>query len=189
MRAGGAEQRQTVQVVPDPHVTLSTADRGVWHQTLLRLADMYKVSRAALTTVERLRTDLAAARAAIAAAGPRTEALRREEQAAAAEVVALDRMLRGEPSRGIALTPGPPALAQQIAQLLSGVEGSTALPTADQERLTRRSHERLGEVVTRLNTLITTTLPDLFGKLDAQGVAWTAGRPLALTPLPRAPGH
>ena len=150
MRVGGAEQRQTVEVVPDPQVTLSTADRGTWHQTLLRLADMYRVSRASLTMLDRLRADLAAARAALAAAGPKAEALKSDEQAATAEIVALERLLRGEPSRGIALTPGPPALAQQIAQLLSGVEASTALPTADQERLTRRSHERLGEVVTRV---------------------------------------
>jgi hypothetical protein len=48
------------------------------------------------------------------------------------------------------LTPEPPALAQQISQLLTRIEASTALPTADQQRLTRRSHERLTELISRL---------------------------------------
>ena len=117
------------------------------------------------------------------AANVRDEAVSRDEAAVNAEITALNNILRGEPSRGIALTPGPPALAQRISQLLSAVEASTALPTADQDRLTRRSHERLGEVVSRLNTLIETTVPGLFKKMDALRVSWTAGRPLALAPL------
>jgi photosystem II stability/assembly factor-like uncharacterized protein len=183
MRVGGAEQRQTVDVLPDPAITLSTEDRRRWHQTLLALADMYRVSRAALTTLDRLRTDLSAARAALTDAGARGEALAREEAVVSKEIAAIGRTLRGEPSRGIALTPGPPPLAQRISQLLSAVEASTALPTADQQRLTRSSHEQLGEVVKRLNALIETTVPALFDQMDAQKVKWTAGRPLALMPL------
>lgn len=184
LRVGGAEQRQTVEVVPDPLVTLSSEDRRTWHQALLGLAEMYRVSRAARATLDRLRADLTAARAALDAAGPGAEALTREEQAITTELAAIGRVLLGEPSRGIALTPGPPGLAQQIAQLLSGIEASTGIPTADQQRLSRRSHERLGDVVGRLNKVITSAVPALFDTMDAQGVAWTAGRPLALAPLP-----
>jgi photosystem II stability/assembly factor-like uncharacterized protein len=189
LRTSGGEQRQTVEVLPDPLVTLSTEHRQVWHQTLLGLADMYRVSRAALSALDRLRTDLATAKAAVAASGSAGEALRKQEAAASTEVAALTRILRGEPSRGIALTPGPPALAQQIQQLLSSVEGSTALPTADQQRLTKQSHQRLGEVVTRLNELTAKTVPALFQGMDAQGVGWTAGRPLTLAPLPAGTGQ
>lgn len=93
---------------------------------------MYRVSRSALATLDQLQKDGGGSRE---------------------EVAALSTVLRGEPARGIALTPGPPALAQQISQLLTRIEASTALPTADQQRLTRRRHERLAELIGRLRTL------------------------------------
>jgi hypothetical protein len=129
LRAGGEEQRQTVEVLADPLVSMSADDRQTWHDTLVALSDMYRVSRAALTTLDQLQKDGGDARE---------------------EIAALVTMLRGEPAHGVALTPEPPALAQQISQLLTRIEASTALPTADQQRLTRRSHERLTELISRL---------------------------------------
>jgi hypothetical protein len=134
-----------VDVVPDPLVRMSSDDRRTWHDTLIALSDMYRVSRAAMATLDRLA---------------------KENDGVREEISALQRIFRGEPARGLALTPGPPALAQQISQLLSRIEASSALPTADQQRLTLLSHERLANVVDRLNKLK------------------PSGEPLSLAPLP-----
>lgn len=150
LRVGGQEQRQTVEVVPDPLVRMSSDDRRTWHDTLIALSDMYRVSRAALAALDRLEKDTGSARD---------------------DIAALQKIVRGEPARGIALTPGPPALAEQISQLLSRIEASSALPTADQRRLTRVSHERLANVVDRLNKLT------------------PSAEPLSLSPLPTGVGR
>jgi photosystem II stability/assembly factor-like uncharacterized protein len=115
LRVGDHEQLQTVEVLGDPLIRLTTEDRRTWHDTLLGLADMYRVSRSALETLDRLTQEIAMARDALGATGAAADVLRGEQEAVSKEIGALGRILRGEPSRGIALTPGPPALAQRIS--------------------------------------------------------------------------
>jgi photosystem II stability/assembly factor-like uncharacterized protein len=188
LRVGGTEHRQMVSVLADPLVPLTDQDRRLWHDTLLALAGMHRTARGALSIVERTATDLRTIRDTLSA-HPGAEALLAEHQTVAAEVQAITRLLRGTPPRGVALTPGPPALAQRIQQLYGAVNASTGVPTTDQAYWTRRSHEQLTEVVTRVNRLIGETLPALHRQLDQQNITWTSGRPLALAPLalPRLP--
>ncbi len=182
LRVGDQEHRQPVAVVGDPLIQITDAERKLWHDTVLTLGGMHRTARAALATVERVTTDLRTIRDHLAAQ-PGAEPLLAQHQTIASEVTAIGRLLRGTPARGVALTPGPPALAQRVQQLYTTTEASTAPPTADQTHWTRRSHEQLAEVVTRVNRLLGETLPAFHRQLDQQGVTWTAGRPLALAPL------
>ena len=71
---------------------------------------------------------------------------------------------------------------EQVRLLYANVESSTALPTADQQRLTRHSQEKLTEQIGALERLVLQNLPALERQLDAAGVPWTPGRTIALPP-------
>ena len=86
----------------------------------------------------------------------------------------------GEEEAGGAQQRGAPPLNEQIQRLYVRVEATTALPTADQRRLTRRSHERLGQQIGRIEGLVIRKLPALERQLDAAGIRWTPGRHISL---------
>ncbi len=187
LRVGSEEHRESVQVVGDPLITLSDADRRTRQSTLTTLAELQAAAAAATSVIDRLGADLRMVRAAMAAVPSLSEALLEEHQALSGKLAEITTVFRGEPARGIALTPGPPALAQQVAQLHSQVEASTALPTEEQRRLTAESQDIMKQQIERLNEL-SRALAALNEKLDAADVPWTAGRPLALPRLRAAPG-
>ena len=64
--------------------------------------------------------------------------------------------------------------------MVLGIEASTGLPTADQQRLTRQAHDQLKTVIERLNRVLAETVPAFNRALDGAGVSWTPGRPLPL---------
>ena len=183
LRNGSQEHVQTVTVLPDPLEPLSDTDRRKWHDTLTGLATLYRASRSALTTIEQLTASLRTVREAIAAKTGAAARLVGAEKTLSTEVAAINRVLRGDPPRGIALTPGPPALAQRVAQLYSTVEAATGLPTADQTRLTALSREEMAALVPRVNRLTQESLPAFQKQLAAQKIAWPEGRPATYAPL------
>ena len=89
----------------------------------------------------------------IPTSAPGAEALRSEQQKLSAELADITRVFRGEPARGIALTPGRPALAALVSQLYRQVEASTGRPTAQQEELTAESQTLLRQQTARLEQL------------------------------------
>lgn len=189
LKVGAAEQMQSVNVSGDPLVTISDQDRKTWHDTLVALSGMHRAVRAALATAEHLDAELKSIGAALGRHAGVPAAVTAEHQSLSKEVGAILLVLRGEPPAGVALTPGPPGLVELIGDTYNTANASTALPTADQAQVTVRGHQRLGDLIGRINTLSRTSLPALTAKLDAQNVAWTAGRPLSLPPLtlPRLP--
>jgi len=186
LRVDNQEQRQSVTVVGDPLVTLTESDRRAWHATLATLAGLHRSSVAAIAVLDRLTTDLETVRGAIQAMPSLPAALLQDHQRLSRELADVNKVFRGEPERGVALTPGPPALAQQIAGLYGEVEASTALPTEEQKRLTVQSQALLKRQIERLN-LLTGAVNVLNQELDSAGVPWTIGRPLSYPPLALPP--
>jgi hypothetical protein len=153
LRVGADEQRQSVTVVGDPLVQLSEADRRSLHGTLASLAELQRSSAAASSVIDRLGADLQEIGKALPSSAPGSEALASEQQKLAAELADIVRVFRGESARGIALTPGRPALAELVAQLYSQVEASTGRPTRQQLELTAESQALMKQQTERLDRL------------------------------------
>jgi len=182
LTAGSTRRTQTVQVLGDPLIPISDADRQTRLDTLRTLGTALRTVTGAQTTLDRFENELRSLRDAIARHAGAPAALGGAHASAVKEVAALQLILRGEPPLGIALTPGPPGLVELIRMLYTSIDAATSLPTADQTQQTTRGLARLQEVVARTNALTATTMPALYGQLDAAGVPWTPGR---LLPRPQ----
>jgi hypothetical protein len=176
LRFGDREQVRALRIAGDPAVQTSAPDRSVWHDTLVSLHDMIGVAHAVVTTARQLESQLGQVRATIeahreaaAAIGDRLDEVDDKLQAI------LDEMLGTDSDAG-ATQPGAPPLSAQIRQLYSAVGASTALPTAEQAALTRRSSELLGAQVDAVNALLVEDMARLRAALDDAGVPWTPGR-------------
>ena len=180
LRVGQQQQTRSVEVHGDVAIEISAADRRVWHNTLVALNDMMAASRAVLSTSRQVEERLGVIRGALTAHGEVTESIEAAVKEIDDEVEEILQEMVGEEEAGGAQQRGAPPLNEQIQRLYVRVEATTALPTADQRRLTRRSHERLGQQIGRIEGLVIRKLPALERQLDAAGIRWTPGRHISL---------
>ena len=176
---GDAEQVRRIEVAGDPAITISDADRRVWHDTAQALNQMMATSRALVRSTRDVEEKLKGIREAIAAHGEVSGSIHDAVDEIANDVETMLRTLEGEETGGATL-PGAPPLARRVRQLYFAVEAATSLPTVEQRQLTRRSHEELGAQIASVDRLVSNKLPALEQQLDGAGVRWTPGRPIRL---------
>ena len=180
LKVGTEENEQVVQVGGDPIIEITGAERKLWHDTLQTLNQMWATARAVTSTLEGVKNELDDAReAAGETAGAALETAIDEVEE---ERSAIEKVMKGEPTRSRAEQRGALPIAELVPQLYANVEAVTAPPTDVQARQTRESQQKLGEQVQRLNQLLDTTLPALRDKLDGAGVRWTPNRVIPSTP-------
>ena len=183
LRAGETEQVRSVAVSGDPAIDISTADRRTWHDTLQTLNQLIGVVHAILSTTGEVEERLGGMRRALQTQADVPGAIDSQLTEIDDALTEVRRAINGEENtRSRAEQRGAPALAEQVRLLYANVESSTALPTADQQRLTRHSQEKLTEQIGALERLVLQNLPALERQLDAAGVPWTPGRTIALPP-------
>ena len=183
LRAGETEQVRSVAVSGDPGIDISTADRRTWHDTLQTLNQLIGVVHAILSTTGEVEERLGGMRRALQTQADVPGAIDSQLTEIDDALTEVRRAINGEENtRSRAEQRGAPALAEQVRLLYANVESSTALPTADQQRLTRHSQEKLTEQIGALERLVLQNLPALERQLDAAGVPWTPGRTIALPP-------
>jgi photosystem II stability/assembly factor-like uncharacterized protein len=187
LRIGGEERTKDLQVRGDPAIEISEEDRRAWHGTLQSLNRMMAVSAALLSTTRAAETRLGDIRRAMETHGEVPVSVRENLAALSGIVDVIIEKMLGKETDGGATLPGAPPLANRVRQLYSAIEAATALPTADQRRLTRLSQEELGELISRVNQLTGTRLPAFEQQLDEAGVPWTPGRPISLKAEPLPP--
>ena len=176
VRVGSEEAVQSFTVRGDPAVDISTEDRRLWHDTLLRLADMDGAARASVATAERTQEQLQEAERALASNPDALAALSEELRALQAAVGGVLEDLRGRGRPDVAEQPKAPPIAGRIRETYRSAEASTARPTDDQLRITEETGQRLREEVATLDGLVNTSIPAFNRKLDGAGVRWTPGR-------------
>jgi hypothetical protein len=179
LRFGDREQVRDVHIEGDPAIDISAAARAAWHDTLVSLHEMTGVAHAVVTNARLLEDQLDQIRETLASHPEAGDALAPRLDAIAAGLREILEVMLGEESDAGATQPGAPPLSAQIRQLYSAIDASTALPTAEQTMLTERSRELLAERVDAINALLEQDMPALRAGLDAAGVPWTPGRPIA----------
>jgi photosystem II stability/assembly factor-like uncharacterized protein len=158
-----------VMIEPDPLAQMTLADRGIWHDTLVVLEGMAATAQAASTAAEHLAETVASAQEAVASIPDVPDEIGADLAALEAKVAEL----RGEIT----------AISRRVGQTYASVHASTALPTADQSRITQESYDGLVEQLGILRELIEQEMPALQVELDAAGVPWSLGRPLTMPPM------
>jgi hypothetical protein len=187
LTVGNQQRVQKVQVKADPAIPLADADRRRWHDTLLGLTRLQATVRAVLATAERAEGELRAASAALSQAPAAPPPLVVDLKAASTEASAIATEARPEPGLFGGTMAARFRVVDHINMLYAYIEGSTALPTRDQERLIKESTGKLNDLVSRLRRLVGETLPSLYRRLDEQGVPWTPGRSISLPSEIRTP--
>ncbi len=184
LKVGEVERSTSITVEGDPLIAISDADRRAWHDTLLTLDGLFATVKAVLATAETSKERLSDIESLLQDRSQPDSSL--EEQVATTQE-ALEEVLiaiRGEGERSRAEQPGAPPLAEGVRQLYANIEIATARPTEEQRRLTQEAHDKLSREVEKLNDLLAGPLPDLYQKLDAAGLRWTAGRSIRLPTAP-----
>ena len=152
------------EVLPDPWVEISPADRRAWHDAALEAHTLQDLARRATTTAESLRRNLEAIRTAVATA--------REVPAALTEAVeSLETALAEVETR---LAAGGPRRRENVVRDLASVKGdimgSTTFPTEIQQRSLAQARTDLEAVVQEVNRLIAEALPELYRVLSASAL-------------------
>jgi hypothetical protein len=177
LRAGGVERVQKVTVKEDPFIRIRADDRRVLHETLLALSRMQGAAHAAFQTASAMEKDLSQLLAAVRA-HPEAADAAAEVESLASELEAALQELTPEAGLFGGTMPGRLRVVDQIHMMYAYVEGSTALPTQDQLRVTAESAERLKAQIQKLDRIKLHALPELYRRLDRLGVPWTPGRPV-----------
>jgi hypothetical protein len=176
LTAGDSSLTQPVKVEGDPLIEISSEDRRSWHDTLLALSRMGKAVQNALYTTDQIKEGMSRVEEALEMSPDAPDSLVQSARAISSDLDAIVASIRGGGDRPDAQQPGVLPLAQLIRQLHLSIEGSTALPTADQSRLTTRCRERLDEQLGNLNRLTQEAIPTLNEELSRLGISWTPAR-------------
>jgi hypothetical protein len=180
LRLGDDEQTRSVEVQGDPSIEISNSDRLVLHDTLQSLNQMLAVSAAILSTTREVESRLQEIGQAIEAHGDVPGSIHDAVDEITGDVEAVLQTMEGDEEGTGATLPGAPPLAERVRQLYLAIEAATAIPTAEQQQLTRLSYEQLQEQITFVNQLAGSKLPALEQLLDQSVVKWTPGRPIKM---------
>ncbi len=171
VRLEAAEQTFTsdVTVRPDPRRPLSDADRRVRQQFIMSAYRLAKPVRDATQSVRRLDGQLDDIKKLLKAHDDAPESLNEEVDT----LVSALQQLRDDLAQ-----------ANRDLRVVNAIDGSTTLPTADQQWQVDRTWEDIPALIDRVNTIIDTRMPQLNRLLDENGIRPDPGKPIA---VPRKP--
>jgi photosystem II stability/assembly factor-like uncharacterized protein len=184
LRVGDAVETREVEVKSDPIITISSEDRLELHDTLVALNHLLATAKAVTKTSRDVGQQIQSVQTLLEKQASH-ESLTEAVQAIKTKNDDIEQEMTGAGRQRDPDSVDPPPLERQILSLYNQIEGSTAAPTDDQRRLTRRSHERLATQIEELNRILSEDLPRLNQKLDEAGVPWTPGRTLTLPQMPK----
>jgi photosystem II stability/assembly factor-like uncharacterized protein len=156
-----------IQVLPDPRVVISDADRAVRQEALMAVHALARPVNEAERRIRSVREELDELSSSMARG--------RGSDALAAEVDSVTALLDAIEEELDAFSP---------ARTRGAIEGSTTRPTADQMWEIDRAWERVPGVIERLNQVLTARIPALHRQAETEGVRSNALAPVA---IPRRP--
>jgi hypothetical protein len=167
-------------------MTMTDADRRVWHDTALNLHEMQRVANTAAEAVTTLATQLTAAETLMKAAANPPASAKNAITDANTKLADLRRRLGlnqqgGGGGGGFGGQQGN--VRGQLGQTKGQIMGSTSLPTAQQVRIAGELRDDLAKVIADTNELIN-AIPAIYDALGASGAKPAALKPVG--PIPPA---
>jgi hypothetical protein len=180
---------KSIHVNGDKDVTMTDADRKMWHDTALGLHEMQRVANAAAEAVTTLATQLTAAETLMKSAANPPASAKSAITDANTKLTDLRRRLGLNQGGGFGGGGGGFGGQQNnvrgtLGQTKGQIMGSTSLPTAQQMRSSVELREDLTKVVADTNEMIT-TIPAIYDALGASGAKPTALKPVGPVPPAR----
>jgi photosystem II stability/assembly factor-like uncharacterized protein len=169
-----------VQVSTDPLLRISAPDLRRLHDTALMLHRLQGVTSRAGTALDTAATQVDAARAALDSAASPPAALVAAAASLAGQLQDLTHRLGTPPRFGFGRggAGAEEGLRNRISTLERDLTSWTEAPTPAQLRDAAAGRDALAALVTTLNRIATTQLPDLYARLTAAGVKVPARRPI-----------
>jgi photosystem II stability/assembly factor-like uncharacterized protein len=183
LTADGRALTKTVKVGGDPLVEMSDADRQTLYRTLLTLTDMQRTVGSAAEAATRLDQRLQQIAETMKAYPNAPAAVKSSVATVTKQVTDLRMAIAGAGGGrggGGGFGGGPQPLRNRINSLKSEVVGSQSLPTQVQSTQVPAFRKQLGDLVERVNTVITTTLPSLYKQLNENSIYPSVGEPIKL---------
>lgn len=165
LSVGGSESTTSVNVLPDPRVPFSQADRAARQVALDRLNELAEPVYQAGQRVRDLKTQVSDIQKLIKNREGLPESLTTEVEELATELDSIQADL-GPVARGV--------------RLGGAIEGSSTLPTVDQTWQIEQAEEDAAEVIVRINSIIEDRMPALNRQLDELGVRPDPGTPISV---------
>jgi photosystem II stability/assembly factor-like uncharacterized protein len=182
----GRATTKTVNVRPDPLVDLSDPDRQTLYRTLLTLTDMQRAATAAADAVAKLDERMQQIADTMKAYPKAPAAITGAVAGVTKEVTSLQTAIAGRPGQGGGGGGGGGGGAQPLRNRINGLKGevigSQSLPTRVQMSQVDVFQKQLAELVNRVNTLIASTLPDVYKQLHENSIYPRVGEPITLVP-------
>ncbi len=181
LTAAGQTLERTLEVHPDPAVTLTSAQLAELYRVRVRQSELNARLTMAIRQSDEVRERVAQAKAALAdanapsALGEQADALERDLQDMRTKLGAGG---GGFPGGGGGGDDGGPRSVRQLLSIAAGVHRATAMPTEQEREALEAVPAALDREVGRLNAIVTDRLPAFFRALDDAGVPWTPGRPI-----------
>jgi photosystem II stability/assembly factor-like uncharacterized protein len=180
----GRVETRTARVNPDPLVEISDADRDVLYRTLLTLTDLQRTATAAADAVTKLDGRMEEIAATMKANPSAPAPVTTSVQNLTKQVSDLRTAIAGRPGQGGGGGGGGGAqpVRNRINALKSEVIGSQTLPTRVQSSEVEVVRKLLADLVGQVNTVITSSLPNLYKQLTDSSI-----HPGMLAPIPVVP--
>jgi hypothetical protein len=187
LAAMGEEHVKTFRVEPDPLSQISESDRKVLYETLLTLNNAQATVESSVTAINKIQEQLGQATEMLKAYPNAPASVKSVAESAAKQVKEIRTNLLGEgPPRPP--TPGfgrAETLRGRINTLKDAISRSQTLPTAVQAEQMDTCLKELSTLVNQINTLITSTVPNVYKQLYDNNIRPSLGDPIK--PLTRIP--
>ena len=180
----GSAVTRTARVNPDPLVEISTTDRETLYRTLVTLTDLQRTATTAADAVTKLDGRMEEITANLKAYPGAPPAVATAVGNLTKQVSDLRTAIAGRPGQGGGGGGGGGAqpVRNRINALKSEVIGSQSLPTSVQLSQVEVVRKLLSDLVGQVNTVITSSLPNLYKQLNDSSIH--PGLIAPITPVP-----
>ena len=180
----GQATTKSVTVNPDPLVDMTDEDRLTLYRTLLTLTDLQRAASSAADAVTKLNERMEQIAELMKAYPKAPAAISTAIAGVEKEVTTLQTAIAGRGGQGGGGGGGGGGGAQPIRNRINGLKseviGSQSLPTRVQMAQVDAFQKQLGELVNRVNTVITDSLPGLYKQLHENSIYPGVGEPITL---------
>ncbi len=178
LSAEGQDHTKTVRVLGDPWVEMTDADRRRLYTMLLSLTEMQRTAESAADAIDKMNEEVQRVSGMLAEHPSPPDAVKTSAEDVNEEITDLRTQLIGTGGPGGGGGFGAQTLSARIDRLKAALMGSQSLPTVIQSDRHELALEELNDVVGRVNTSISSTLPNLYRQLNDHDIHPVPGEPI-----------
>ncbi|HYN22805.1 MAG TPA: glycosyl hydrolase [Thermoanaerobaculia bacterium] len=167
---------QTFEAVPLGNASLAAQDRKATLEFQRKVARLQRAAAGANNAVDEGLTRITHIQKALLDTPGADPKMLDEARAIEEQLKDLSEQLTGDPIKGAAREPTPPAIGDRIFQIIFGAWGSTSAPTQTHQNNYKQAAEAFAPVLERIRKTVGEDLVNLENRMEAAGAPWTPSR-------------